>query len=235
MVGQVVSIPTVMGHFGQTIRALREEAHLSQEDLAGRVGLKRNAISRAEQSESPQMHPRNYRALAEAFGLEPGQLDQMWRTDRFAAQARLEAVQSLDVPAPEWAKAYFGVDDPDAYLAGISMDWRSRGLIVGDRVLVSPNAPMDRSGLMGLVKLESFGGGLYRYIGECYQEEWGITVRLDAGLRFEVYQVQIVAVERVIGSLSMRRFPDPLEHKPLSIVMPDRSAKRRRKQPKKET
>ncbi|GEM_PF-5040704 len=233
MVGPDGSIPAVMGHFGQTIRALREEAHLSQEDLAERIGLKRNAISRAERSESPQMHPGNYRALAKAFGLEPGQLDQMWRTDRFAPRASLESAQPLDVPAPEWVKAYFAIDDPDAYLAGISMDWRSRGLIIGDRVLVSPNAPMDQSGLMALVKLESFGGGLYRYIGECYQEEWGIVVRLDAGLRFEVYQVQIVAVERVIGSLSMRRFPEPLEHKPLNIIMPERAEKRRRKQRKK--
>lgn len=224
-----------MAHFGKTIRALREESHLSQEELAKRVGLKRNAISRAERSDAPQMHPANYRALAEAFGLEPGQLDQMWRVDRFATRASLESAQPLDVPAPEWVKAYFGVDDDAAYLATISMDWRSRGLLVGDRVLVSPNSPMDQSGLMGLVKLESFGGGLYRYIGECYQEQWGITVRLDMGLRFEVYQVQIVAVERVIGSLSMRRFPDPLEHKPLRIIMPERIQKRRKKQQKRGT
>src|SRR5688572_9730428 len=67
-------IRPAMGHgtngtFGARLRALREAAGLTQEELAERAGLSVNGLSQLERGERRRPHPRTVRALAEALGL----------------------------------------------------------------------------------------------------------------------------------------------------------------------
>ena len=63
---------TVFGEdvpFGARLRRLREAAGLTQEELAGRAGLSRKAISVLERGERRRPYPHTVRALADALGL----------------------------------------------------------------------------------------------------------------------------------------------------------------------
>ena len=55
--------------FGARLRRLREAAGLTQEELAERAGLSRNAISSLERGERKRPYPHTVRSLAEALGL----------------------------------------------------------------------------------------------------------------------------------------------------------------------
>lgn len=215
------SIAAMKGHFGETVRALREAVHLSQAELAAKVGMHRNAISRVERLQEPRMHPGNYRALAAALGYEPGQLDFLWRHGERLVGDALDIARSTDVPAPQWILDHFGLKDADAYLALAPVDFDSRDGHLGDRVLVSPRSPMNKSGLKGLVESATPAGGVRRYIGECYQEQFGITIRIDRGVKVIAPQTDIRTIHRVIGAVRLERFPEPLGHeKRLRLVAP---------------
>ena len=54
-------------YFGEIIRSRRKELHLSQEDLAEKVGKKRPYISRIENGEDIRLS--NFALLAKALGL----------------------------------------------------------------------------------------------------------------------------------------------------------------------
>lgn len=56
--------------FGARLRTLREEAGLSQEDLAERAGLSSHAVSALERGTRTRPYPHTVRALADALGLE---------------------------------------------------------------------------------------------------------------------------------------------------------------------
>jgi predicted ATPase/DNA-binding XRE family transcriptional regulator len=56
-------------HFGARVRRLREASGLTQEELAGRAGLTRNAVSLLERGERRRPHPHTVRALADALEL----------------------------------------------------------------------------------------------------------------------------------------------------------------------
>jgi predicted ATPase/DNA-binding XRE family transcriptional regulator len=55
--------------FGARLRRLREAAGLTQEELAGRAQLTRNAISSLERGERKRPYPHTVRSLADALGL----------------------------------------------------------------------------------------------------------------------------------------------------------------------
>jgi transcriptional regulator with XRE-family HTH domain len=55
--------------FGARLRQLREAAGLTQEELAGRAGLTRNAISALERGERRRPYPHTVRVLADALDL----------------------------------------------------------------------------------------------------------------------------------------------------------------------
>jgi predicted ATPase/DNA-binding XRE family transcriptional regulator len=55
--------------FGARLRRLREAAGLTQEELAGRARLTRNAISSLERGERKRPYPHTVRSLADALGL----------------------------------------------------------------------------------------------------------------------------------------------------------------------
>ena len=55
--------------FGARLRRLREAAGLTQEELAGRARLTRNAISALERGERKRPYPHTVRSLADALGL----------------------------------------------------------------------------------------------------------------------------------------------------------------------
>lgn len=54
-------------YFGEIIRSRRKELHMSQEDLANKVGKKRPYISRIENGEDIRLS--NFALLANALGL----------------------------------------------------------------------------------------------------------------------------------------------------------------------
>src|SRR3712207_2171549 len=55
--------------FGGRLRRLREAAGLTQEELAGRAGLTRNAVGALERGERRRPYPHTVRALADALDL----------------------------------------------------------------------------------------------------------------------------------------------------------------------
>jgi predicted ATPase/DNA-binding XRE family transcriptional regulator len=55
--------------FGTKLKRLREAAGLTQEELAGRAGLTRNAVSALERGERRRPYPHTVRAIADALGL----------------------------------------------------------------------------------------------------------------------------------------------------------------------
>ena len=58
------------GPFAQQLRALREAAALTQEELAQRAGLTSNAVGSLERGERRRPYPHTVRALAAALGLD---------------------------------------------------------------------------------------------------------------------------------------------------------------------
>ena len=54
--------------FGARLRGLREEAGLSQEELAERAGVSSHAVSALERGTRTRPYPHTVRALADALG-----------------------------------------------------------------------------------------------------------------------------------------------------------------------
>jgi len=83
--------------FGERLRALREGAGLTQEELAAKAGLTAKAVSALERGERKRPYPHTVRSLADALGLGEGE-----RGDLQAAIPRRGAetpVSSAVVPA----------------------------------------------------------------------------------------------------------------------------------------
>ena len=82
--------------FGTRLKRLREAASLTQEDLASRAGLSRNAVSALERGERRHPYPHTVRALAGALELSG---------DERAALAAAARRRDEIVPAPPTAAA----------------------------------------------------------------------------------------------------------------------------------
>src|SRR5689334_14298645 len=81
--------------FGDLLRQLREQAGLTQSDLAERAGLTPNAISALERGERRQPYPHTVNALADALGLAPEQ-----RAALLAARASARGGEPAQAPPP---------------------------------------------------------------------------------------------------------------------------------------
>jgi transcriptional regulator with XRE-family HTH domain len=89
--------------FGTQLRRLREAASLTQEELAERARLSRNAISALERGERKHPYPHTVRALADALGLSEDEratlLAAMPRQDGESLTARVALLEST-LPIP---------------------------------------------------------------------------------------------------------------------------------------
>jgi transcriptional regulator with XRE-family HTH domain len=68
---------TEPGSFGWRLRRWREEARLTQTELADKLGWGQNVISRYELNVSAPVSPERQQALDAALGLEPGTIEAM--------------------------------------------------------------------------------------------------------------------------------------------------------------
>ena len=78
-----------VGPFAQRLRALREAAALTQEELAQRAGLTSNAIGALERGERRRPYPHTVRALAAALDLDEAGLAALAAAARRSPQSRV--------------------------------------------------------------------------------------------------------------------------------------------------
>lgn len=91
------------GPFGDKLRRFREEAGLSQEELAHRAGLTPNAIGTLERGERRRPYPNTVRALADALGLEEPE-----RAELISSVPRRETKPAAATPLPVPPTAIIG-------------------------------------------------------------------------------------------------------------------------------
>ncbi|HEY5981342.1 MAG TPA: helix-turn-helix domain-containing protein [Microlunatus sp.] len=87
-----------VGPFAQRLRALREAAALTQEELAQRAGLTSNAIGALERGERRRPYPHTVRSLAAALDLD---------------EAGLAALAAAARPSPRSHDAHAAIAEPD--------------------------------------------------------------------------------------------------------------------------
>jgi transcriptional regulator with XRE-family HTH domain len=124
--------------FGDRLRALRERAGPTQEELASRAGLTPNAVSALERGTRPRPYPHTVRSLAEALQLSnsqragliaavPKRRNQRPEHDRAEGgppDRRVDAVPDVDLVVPP--TPLFGREDDIAEVARLARSGRSR-------------------------------------------------------------------------------------------------------------
>jgi transcriptional regulator with XRE-family HTH domain len=128
--------------FGTQLRRLREVAGLTQEDLASRAGISRNAVSALERGERRRPYPHTVRALADALGLSADE-----RGALVAAVPRQkdgDPIARVDFPEPT-------VPQPSTSVLGREPDVEAVRLLLGgsDARLVTLTGP----GVVGKTRL----------------------------------------------------------------------------------
>jgi predicted ATPase/DNA-binding XRE family transcriptional regulator/tetratricopeptide (TPR) repeat protein len=101
-----------LSSFGEHLRRLRETAGLTQEELAERAGLSRDAVSALERGHRRQPHPRTVRALAVGLGLSER------ATRELGAAARRRAETSVPPLSPPVRMAHAPPPIPPTPLIG---------------------------------------------------------------------------------------------------------------------
>ena len=87
--------------FGARLRSLREEAGLTQEELAARAGLTAHAIGVLERGERKRPYPNTVRSLADALGLsEDGRASLLAAVPKRGGAAPPDPVTTPDSPLP---------------------------------------------------------------------------------------------------------------------------------------
>lgn len=76
-------------HYGEILKQLREEALMTQDELALQSGLSRSSIQNAEKSEKPSLKASSLKAIARALGVSLEEIDAIWRGE---GKARLPTV-----------------------------------------------------------------------------------------------------------------------------------------------
>lgn len=145
-----------MAHFGDTIRRLREEReHLTQSELAKRVGVDQAKISKIESMPAATLRQTTYRKLAEAFGMSVEQLDREWRGTKVPQTQGAPGLIPVINRAPagrvrdyhecgvDSGQGHFyidrgGVKDPNAFAVIITGDSMEPKLTDGDYAVFSP-------------------------------------------------------------------------------------------------
>jgi len=146
-----------MANFGETLRNLRKQARMTQQELAAKADVSLSMIAKSEAAAIPHMKGSTYRQIAEALGLSVDELDRAWRN---AHAPSAHAVAGKGVPIVNRTTAGLPSDyqdvgrgnyehlpmdaqsigDPDAFgveIVGDSMvpEWQS-----GDIIVCSPRA-----------------------------------------------------------------------------------------------
>ena len=110
------------GPFGDLLRDLRQNAGLTQEELAARAGLSPNAVGALERGQRRRPYPHTVRALAEALGLgEEGRA------------SLLAAVPGRTEPAPQVEEASRATVPPRA--ASMALPYPATSLVGREREL----------------------------------------------------------------------------------------------------
>src|SRR4051812_10912457 len=66
--------------FGEAIRKLMEENHLTQREFAAKAGISTGTLARVLNMKAAQVNQSTYRAIAASLGLTPTELDRRWRS-----------------------------------------------------------------------------------------------------------------------------------------------------------
>ncbi|HET9871818.1 MAG TPA: helix-turn-helix domain-containing protein [Propionibacteriaceae bacterium] len=88
------------GHFGTKLRLLREQAGLTQEELAERAGVTTHAISALERGTRTRPYPHTVRSLADALGVSDVQRSSLIASVPSRRGARSAVDQPVQPPAP---------------------------------------------------------------------------------------------------------------------------------------
>ena len=95
-------MPDGAGGFAALLKALREQACLTQEELAERSGLSIRAISDLERGRTSKPHRKSVTLLAEALQIEDESREKFRRTARYkVGSGRLRAVPPLPLPVAD--------------------------------------------------------------------------------------------------------------------------------------
>lgn len=153
-----------MAQFGHTIKRLRKERHLSQDDLAKAVGVTAKAVYAWERMPANTIQGTHYRKLAEVLGMTTSDLDREWRATKIdqsvgdpgrrgiplinkAAAGRVvdyHECSMVDSGQGQWYVLRDGIEDPNAFAVIITGDSMEPFLTNGG---VAYFAPMDTDGL----------------------------------------------------------------------------------------
>src|SRR5437762_4980967 len=88
------------GTFGAQLKALREAAGFTQEELATIAGLSVHAVSALERGERRRPHVETVRALSAALDLSGPDRDALLESSRASSQARAPERHGTSLPLP---------------------------------------------------------------------------------------------------------------------------------------
>src|SRR5262245_28635329 len=92
--------PGVLGSFGAQLKALREAAGFTQEELATIAGLSVHGVSALERGERRRPHVETVRALCGALDLSEAMRDSLLRSARAPAEPVANELGALSLPLP---------------------------------------------------------------------------------------------------------------------------------------
>jgi SOS-response transcriptional repressor LexA len=162
-----------MANFGETLKKLRKQSRLTQQELATRANLSLSRIAKCEAEAIPHIKGSTYRLIASALGMTAEELDFAWRNPHAPSQHRVAqkgvpVINRTTAGAPSdyqdvgrdnyshlplYAES---LGDPDAFaieIVGDSMmpEWQS-----GDTIICSPRAKA-KSGDPCFIQLDGQG------------------------------------------------------------------------------
>lgn len=220
-----------VANWGDILRMLRERLRFSQRELAQRAGVSTDAVYRAEKSSTPRLHGSTYRAIASALGVEPAEIDQMWKGEFTASVPLDEGRDRKGLPAlPEAFMDEFVQSSDDVYVECYEGTGLPGGIRNGD-LLVFSRIVTPVTGMIAAVELADQHGYISKHIGLIRRAKGGgIEVHQSMpGLQVYAPSVDIRAVHPAIVCLTPRRvYPVDTEPHLVLQLPPPRDPRRRR-------
>ncbi len=220
-----------VANWGDILRMLRERLRFSQRELAQRAGVSTDAVYRAEKSSTPRLHGSTYRAIASALGVEPAEIDQMWKGEFTASVPLDEGRDRKGLPAlPEAFMDEFVQSADDVYVECYEGTGLPGGIRNGD-LLVFSRIVTPVTGMIAAVELADQHGYISKHIGLIRRAKGGgIEVHQSMpGLQVYAPSVDIRAVHPAIVCLTPRRvYPVDTEPHLVLQLPPPRDPRRRR-------
>jgi predicted ATPase/transcriptional regulator with XRE-family HTH domain len=188
-----------VSRFGVRLRALREAANLSQEELADRAGMSVSGLSALERGVRSRPHAHTLRILREALELDETRwMDLLHAAGQTVGVASVEGEQSSTMGVS--LTSFVGRDE--------ELDWI--GHLLEEHRLVT------LVGMAGIGKSRLAGEVLARYGSRFPGGAWGVRLDdLDAGA---------FVVRTVVGALRLREPPDGELEVALEAFLRDRRA-----------